>query len=479
MSQNESKISSISRQKVLAEANADIGDIVEIFLSNNKFKGILIPNQNSKDKNIITLKLENGYNLGLDIKKIEKLQLLKKGGVDKPNIQLDISNSSNSLKKLKNPKKSENLASSVSSESETDRKSQNLLISVISTGGTIASYIDYRTGAVHAAKSAQDLEYSAPELTNLAQIDARILFSELSENITPWHWIALSAEINKIFQKTMKGDPYKGIIIPHGTDTMAYTASALSFILGPELPLPVLLVGSQRSSDRPSSDANQNLLAAAKLALKSDIGEVVVLMHSSTSDNSISIHRGTKVRKLHTSRRDAFQTINGQQLGEIDLITDSINLQPNYRRVCKSDIKSKTKPQLNDRVCLLQIYPSLSIDQFEIFLENNDGIVLAGTGLGHAPSRLLECVRSGIKDGKHIVMTSQCLFGRVNLNVYSTGRDYLNAGVISGKDMLPETAYIKLMWVLGQTNDAGEVKRMMQTNYVGEITERTEFEAFY
>jgi glutamyl-tRNA(Gln) amidotransferase subunit D len=463
MSNNELKNKSISRQKLLTDANADMGDSVEIFISNNKFTGILIPNQDSVDQNIITLKLESGYNIGLDVAKIKTLNLIKKGGFDK----LAALSRTSGISEI-----------SGKTKSQSGSVPEKELIRVISTGGTIASYIDYRTGAVHPAENAQDLAYSAPELTNLAKIDAKILFSDLSENITPSHWISLSEEISGIFKRTLKGEQFKGIIIPHGTDTMAYTASALSFILGTTLPMPVILVGSQRSSDRPSSDANQNLLAAAKLALKSDLGEVVVLMHDSSSDNLISIHRGTKVRKMHTSRRDAFQSINEQPIGEIDLVNDTIKLQPNHRKASVRVNKIEIKPKLNEKVGLIQTYPSLSIDQFEIFLEKNDGIVLAGTGLGHAPVRLLESVRSGIKDGKHIVMTSQCIFGRVNMNVYSNGRDYFKAGVIPGEDMLPETAYVKLMWVLGQTDNAEEVKRMMQTNYVGEITDRIEMQTF-
>jgi len=121
----------------------------------------------------------------------------------------------------------------------------------------------------------------------------------------------------------------------------------------------------------------------------------------------------------------------------------------------------------------------MDVNLFDSIIKKYDGVVIAGTGLGHTPTRFIECIKNAVKDGKIIVMASQCLFGRINMNVYSTGRDLLKAGVISGEDMLPETAYVKLMWALGQTKEHSEIIKLMRTNVAGEIGERTTVDAFY
>jgi glutamyl-tRNA(Gln) amidotransferase subunit D len=335
-------------------------------------------------------------------------------------------------------------------------------VTIIGTGGTIASYVDYRTGAVHPALSAEDLVYSMPEISENANIKAMVHFSIFSEDMTVAHWQSLARKVAQELD-----DGAIGVIIPHGTDTMGYTAAALSFMLS-DLTGPVILAGAQRSSDRPSSDSAVNLLSAVDLALNSDLGEVVVLMHQNTSDGGVSIHRGTKVRKMHTSARDAFMSINEDPIGSIG--AGMIKLSQKYRR--KGTGPTNLRDDLEERVALLHSYPGISPDQFTHLSSTNRGIVVAGTGLGHVPDDLLESIRMAVSDGVFVVMTSQCLYGRVNMHVYSRGRDLLKAGVISGEDMLPETALVKLMWVLGQTSDAGEVKRLMESNIVGEISER-------
>ena len=439
------------RGLLLAEANAVAGDVVEVAIGSRTFSGILMPSHKAGANDILTIKLSNGYNIGLKIEPKVKLKVIEKGAqATTRTMTKPISGSDNGSM----PR-----------------------VGVISTGGTIASYIDYRTGAVHPAVTAQDLAYSAPELFEHAQVQARILFNELSENLRPSHWQKLAEEVVDMFHNDVGGENVKGIIIPHGTDTLGYTAAALSFILGPHLPGPVILVGAQRSSDRPSSDANQNLLAAAKLAVEADLGEVVVTMHGSSSDDVIVIHRGTKVRKLHTSRRDAFQTVNDLPLGTVNLAENTLKLKSTHRPRVLPGNSLTLNTTMNDKVILLQSSPGLAAEDLDHFSSKYDGIVLAGTGLGHVPSHLLASITRAIRAGTHFVMTSQCLFGRVNMNVYSNGRDLLKAGVIPGEDMLPETAYVKLMWALGQTRNPEQVKKIMLTNYVGEITKRTLIES--
>jgi glutamyl-tRNA(Gln) amidotransferase subunit D len=280
--------------------------------------------------------------------------------------------------------------------------------------------------------------------------------------MTARHW-------QQIAQKT--ADALKsgasGVIISHSTDTMGYTAAALSFMLQ-NLSGPVILVGAQRSSDRPSSDAALNLLSAAYLAL-ADLGEVVVLMHGYTSDTQCVIHRGTKVRKMHTSRRDAFQSINVPPLGMVE--NGAVSLLQEHKPRSGTTVICREK--IEERVALLSFYPGMSAEILEFVAQKHRGIVLAASGLGHLSAELIPVLKK-ICLSQPVVLTSQCLFGRVNLNIYSTGRELLQTGVIPGEDMLPETAFVKLMWVLGQTADPTEVRALMLKNIAGEISERRE-----
>jgi glutamyl-tRNA(Gln) amidotransferase subunit D len=415
----------------LKAVNAETGDTIEIISDGKAYAGILMPSHEFSGEDILTIKLPNGYNIGVKLTPKTKIKVVRKRTSKKKK-----------AKKIPFDKKKPTIA-------------------VIGTGGTIASYVDYRTGAVHPALTAQDLIFSVPELTDICNVKAKVLFSVLSENMQVEYWQKLAKEVaNEL------NNGAKGVIIPHGTDTLGYTSSALSFMLQ-DLNGAVILVGSQRSSDRPSSDANTNLIASAKLIAESDLGEVVVVMHGETSDSYCTIHRGTRVRKMHSSRRDAFKSINEQPIGKI--MADRILFSQDYGR--KSRGKGKVKDKMESDVALIYYYPGMKIEHFNSIAERSKGIVIAGTGLGHVSTDMIKAIGKAIKKGIHVVMTTQCLYGTVNMNIYSTGRDLIKAGIISGEDMLPETAYIKLMWVLGQTQEQEEVTRLMRTNLVGEISE--------
>ena len=415
---------------ILRNANAEEGDLVEIEVDDEKIKGVLMPHHEFSDKNIIIVKLSNGYNIGIDGRKDIKIRVLekkKKKAVKKKVIPFD-------------PAKP--------------------TVSVIGTGGTIACYVDYRTGAVHPATSAEDLAFSVPEIFDICNVKAKIAFQMLSENLKVSHWQTLARELANAFNN----ERVSGVVIPHGTDTMGYTSAALSFMLK-NLSGPVVLVGAQRSSDRPSSDAAQNLLSAVTVAAKSDLGEVVVVMHGEISDTFTYIHRGTRVRKMHTSRRDAFKTINEKPLGKIEY--GRIELTGGYRR--KTSGKVVVDDKMDDDVALVYFYPGMK----EQDLPDKKGLVIMGTGLGHISTDLIKRIRELIDNGSVIVMTSQCIFGRVNMRVYSNGRELLKAGVISGEDMLPEVAYVKLMWALAHAKDRDDVARIMHTDIAGEISGRS------
>ncbi len=401
------------------------GDYVEVISEKGTFRGVLMPRNKLGDKDTIILKLDNGYNVGIIPKEIK---IIKKG---------------EKKKKIKREIKSDKALPK---------------ISIIGTGGTIASYVDYRTGAVHPALTAEDLIFSVPEIVEECDIRASVLFNILSEDMHPEYWIKMARKVKEELKHS------EGIVIPHGTDTMGYSSAALSFMFS-KLSGPVVFVGAQRSSDRPSSDAYMNLLSAVKVA-KSDLGEVAVVMHATTSDDFCHVHRGVRARKMHTSRRDAFKSINSRPLGEVR--NGTVKFYGDYR---KKEDEAELMDRMDERVALIYYYPGMSVEHFERMIEGMHGAIIMGTGLGHVRTSLLPTIKRAIRDGVVIGMASQCLYGRVNLNVYSTGRELKKAGVVPLEDMLPEVAYVKLMWLLGNY-EHDEAKDLLARNLRGEISTR-------
>jgi glutamyl-tRNA(Gln) amidotransferase subunit D (EC 6.3.5.7) len=278
----------------------------------------------------------------------------------------------------------------------------------------------------------------------------------------PEYWIKIANEVKNALDKGAKG-----VVVAHGTDTMAYTASALAFSLK-SLTGPVVMVGSQRSSDRPSSDAPINLLTSVLVAKDAPFAEVTVNMHGESSDTYTLVHRGVKVRKMHTSRRDAFQSVNDIPLAKVYYRERKMEiLRDDYiRKKDANEVDAKFDPN----VFLLKYYPGLLPDIIDYLMSKGvKGIIVEGTGLGHTSSEFYNAFKKATKDGIFVGMTSQCLFGRVNMNVYTTGRLLQEAGVVPLEDMLPETALVKLMWVLAHETDLDKVKELMLTNFVGEI----------
>ena len=335
-------------------------------------------------------------------------------------------------------------------------------LSIISTGGTIASRIDYRTGAVTSQFSAEDILRAIPQLRTVARYRTTQIASILSENMTPSLWQDLA---RAVYREIGKG--VQGVIVTHGTDTMAYSAAAVSFMV--ETPVPVIFVGAQRSADRPSSDNAMNALCSAAAAV-SPLGEVAVVMHGGTSDDRCAIHRATRVRKMHTSRRDAFQTLGGPPLGTVKYPSLQVDLTPDAAR--RGAAPLRLRDALEEHCGLLTFHPGLRPDVIRAF-SGYRGLVLAGTGLGHVSSECVGAVKGLIDGGTEVVMTSQCLHGRVCDRVYDTGRDLLAAGVIEGEDLLPEVALVKLMWVLPQARDHDAVAALMRENLRGEIRPRS------
>ncbi len=423
-------------RRLLESCGVEVGDEVEVKVNGEVYRGILMARYELAEPGYIVVKLPNGYNVGIKVS--ERVSVRRIASARKP-----------SFTPPPRPQAKPGLPKVV----------------VMSTGGTIASRIDYRTGGVRAALTAEDLLSIVPELADLADLDAKILFSIYSEDMTPDHWNSMALEADKLIREGAEG-----IVIAHGTDTMGYSAAALSFALQ-KPPIPIVFVGAQRSSDRPSSDAATNLIAAVKVAGHASFAEVCVSMHAWHSDTVIAIHRGTRVRKLHTSSRDAFRSINCEPIayvieGEIKL--NSSNLNP------RGSSEYRFEPGFSRDAALVKFYPGMPPDLLELLHEKGcRGLILEGTGLGHVNNKLIPTIRSLIDDGMFIGMTSQCIYGRVNMRVYDTGRYLLKAGVTPLDDMLPETAYVKLSWALARAKDLEEVRRLMLTPIAGELGERS------
>jgi len=438
MGLDESGYSGLALEK-LSSSNVKIGDTISITQDGTEQVGVLMPrSQVGSDTFHVIIKLDSGYNIG---------------------IRLD---QETTIRKIKSGKK--RAIAQVTSGSE----NKNLpTASILSTGGTIASKVDYRTGAVNPALTAQDLYDTVPELMEHANVRAKVIMSVLSENIRPSDWTKIAKSVaSEIKEGT------DGVVIAHGTDTLAVTSAALSFALQ-NLPVPVVLVGSQRSSDRPSSDAAMNLIGAINLATKADAAEVFVQMHAETGDSYLHAHRGTRARKFHTSRRDAFQSVNEYPIFKV-VETEVEELRtPLLRR--NKERKLVLKSKFEEKVALLKTSPGVEGTQIDHLVDTGHlGIIIEGTGLGHAPDRLQPAIRRAIEEGLVVGMSSQCLFGRTDMNVYRSGVELLDIGVVCCEDMLPETALAKLMWALGNSKTSEAAKELLLKPIAGEIDMRSE-----
>lgn len=406
-----------------------VGDSVKI-LADITYSGIVMPRYEHSDDKHVVLKLKSGYNIGLEITKIEKIEKT-------PSIEKIVE---------KNQKivKNDNLP--------------NILL--LSTGGTIASKIDYRTGAVTPVLTAEELNSSVPELAKIANIDTKVLFSEYSENIMPEHWLKIAETI-----KEYSNSDYSGIIIAHGTDTMHYTSAYLSFSLA-GFPIPIALVGSQRSSDRASSDAALNLIGAVKFLTECKANGVYIVMHQDENDETIACHIGTRVRKNHTSKRGAFQTIGNDPAFLI--VNNEIH---NNMKVDFFASKFVPKIKINKKVVLIKYYPGYDPDMLKNIIDTGcKAIIFEGTGLGHIGKNMYPIVKMANEKGIFMGMTSQCIDGRVRMTVYESGRDLLDLGIIPLENMIPEVALVKAMWAAGNTENHDEIKEIMLGRIASEFS---------
>ena len=421
----------------LEEKNIETGDRIKA----SGREGKLMPKPESGDPETLILKDDSGYNIGVDPEDIELVQKQEKEDSEAGEVE--------------------------HSEDKPD-------IMVLHTGGTIASRVSYEKGGVEPAFDPEDLVEMYPELAEEVNIHSDVIAQMLSEDMEPEHWVKVAEKIDEV------KDNYDGVIVGHGTDTMSYTGAALSLMLQ-NLDTGVMLVGSQRSSDRPSSDAAMNMYCASKFLTETDFTGIGVCMHENSSDTRCNILPPQKLRKMHTSRRDAFSAINAEPLGYVNYETGEI--EENFE---KTSGEYEKNTELNKNVGWLRIRPSMRPEELEFIEEQDyDGLVVEGTGLGHMPvnnfdentqhhAEILEKLEE-ISEDAIVVMTSQCLNGRVDMDVYSAGLKIQEAGVIGAEDMHPELAYVKMMWSLGQTEDIEEAEEIFLENHNGELNDRSSY----
>lgn len=426
----------------LMKFNVRVWGQTEMKTTRGSFTGTILPRSVNDDAEHIVIKVVTGYNIGIDVSTIVAMKEIgyKKGNYAIPEKQFPYTEGLPHVK-------------------------------LFGTGGTIASRLDYRTGAVIPAFSPGELYGAVPELADICNLETEKLFAVFSENMGPKQYIALAHAIQREVENGIEG-----IVIGHGTDTLQHTGAALTFMCQ-NLPVPVVLVGSQRSSDRPSSDAALNLMHAMKAAGTSDIAEVLVCMFGTTSDGYGFLHKGTRVRKMHSSYRSTFRTIGDTPVATVTRNgVVPIKKQYNKRRNDRSMI---LKPYFSEKVTILYHYPGMNPDVLDGLIElGYKGVVIVGTGLGHVNKELYPAIVRAKEKGVHLFMTLQTIWGYVQMFVYDTGRDMMSKGIVPLGNMLPEVAFVKLSWVLGQTDDSEEVIKMMLTTVNDEITEREPYNGY-
>jgi glutamyl-tRNA(Gln) amidotransferase subunit D len=422
------------------------GDRVKVVTQEEGIEGVLMPDE----KEFVMLKLDTGYNMGIDKKRVKEIILIKE----------------HKGKELETPK--------------AEQKKGLPTIAILHTGGTIASKVDYETGGVISKFKPEEMLEMFPELKEIANIKSRLIRQMFSEDMRFAHYNILAKEIEKEIKEGVDG-----IIVTHGTDTLHYTGAALSFMLQ-NLGVPVILVGAQRSSDRGSTDAALNLIAAAFFITASkDFAEVALCMHENISDEWCDILPGTKSRKMHSSRRDAFQAINVTPWARVNVKEKKVDLlRTGYRKRAKTTVGVRLFKE-NLKIGLLKVHPNFTAQEIE-FYKGFDGLIVEGLGIaGNVPineideatkehTKIANAIKSLTQAGTIVAATTQTISGGINMNVYSTGRKMQELGMIGNlTDMTPETAFIKLAWLL--SNETKEkAKEMYSKNICGEISARLE-----
>jgi len=436
------------KEDATISTKAQPGDTVRINCDNAEYSGLLLPSP-PDSQGSLTIKLSSGYNVGISRSRIKKTEVIGRSPAS-------FRGATDARQRAEAP---------LSAKGK---------ISLLACGGTIVNRIDYRTGAVYPASTTDELLAGLPQDAKGA-IRPKMLFSIASEDMAPAHWSKIAEQAADDIREGAQG-----VVITHGTDTMHYTSAALSFMLQ-NLSCPIILTGSQRSPDRGSSDAEINIQCSLAAA-KADLSGVFICMHENMSDDFCALHFGTKARKLHTSRRDAFQSINIPQPARVFPQNGKVEKFSDACRGRNPSAKLSLDSRMNANVAMQFIYPGVRPEAISA-LSKYDGVVLVGMGLGHLPVNLgkdplsipiLKEVAELSQSGIPVFLASQCIYGRVDMDVYTNGRVLRDAGLIGNLcDMTPETAYAKLMWVLGHEKKQEKVRQQMEANVAGEISART------
>lgn len=414
---------------------------VKVKTKDASYEGLWLP----KEGQTVVLKLKTGYNIGLFPRHIEAVEVLAA------------------------PEKKKAVA-----KVAVDQKGGLETVRILHTGGTIASKIDYETGGVVAHFDPDELVAMFPELASVAHIQSDLIRNMQSDDFRFVHFNIIA---KSVLSYAKKGE--KRFIVTCGTDFLHYLSSALSFLLQ-DVPVGVLVVGSQRSSDRGSSDAGMNLACATVFLASQEFKGVGVCMHESTDDEACIIIPGTAARKMHSSRRDAFKPINRGPWARVDYAKRSVSL---LERVPMFDQQAKVPAKLplfkeDLKVGMLYSRPQMFLEEFKAY-EQFDGLVLVGSGLGHFPiTDFDEFTKSHLAIREEIgelckkmpvALAVQTIYGRVHLNVYAPQRVLQKLGVLGHlSTMTPETSFVKLSWLLSNY-DKEKVRELFMKDFVGEL----------
>lgn len=437
-----------SLRNALEKAKASIPDLIRVTNGSNVFEGSLLPKSTFSNPETIILKAKSGYNYGINFAHSTKIEVVEKTEKkDHKPVRLPLHFNE------KNPK-----------------------ISLLSTGGTISSSIDYVTGGISARYEAEDLLNSAPEIAEHVSIKtSSLLFNIMSEDVEVEHWKMMARECAKEINEGTEG-----VVVTHGTDTLQYSTAMLSFMLR-DLSKPVVFTYSQKSSDRGASDAFLNLICSSISAGKANVSEVCVCGHATAGDDYCFLMRGNKVKKMHSSKREAFRPINDFPLAKV--FPDGKIEEMNERMRRRSNSEVIVDDKLETMVGIVKFYPNSQGEVIDYFVDKGyKGIVVEGTGLGHintnSKNNYLNSVRRAVEEGVAVVITSQAIYGSTNPTVYSALRNINSAGGIYVNDLLTETAYAKLMWVLGHERDLKKVRELMLSSLANEFNPRIDPRTF-
>lgn len=324
---------------------------------------------------------------------------------------------------------------------------------MLGTGGTIASEVT-PSGLAPALTSAELLR-CVPEISSLCSVTCEELFSIDSTNVTPAHWLTIARAIRARYEE------YDGFVIAHGTDTMAYTASAVTFLL-PDIDVPVVFTGSQLPLADVLSDGPDNLRTAFAMAASGKPGVFLAF------DRKVML--GCRSVKLRATGFNAFESVNARYAATVT----GLGLQVDKSVLPRRRGEAKLYTRISSDVFLLKLTPGLSPKIFDALVDMGyRGIVMEAFGLGgvNILHRGLDGIRKAVDAGISVVVTTQCLYDSANLGVYQVGSRLLELGVIQGRDMTTEAAMTKLMWAIGQNMAPEEIRAVFARSLAGEIAE--------